>query len=402
MIKGYKIRLYPTKEQEILLNKHIDCCRFIWNFMINRQQLLHKENKKHMSSNDMCKLITSIKKDDKYKWLNDVANCSLQSVCRDLGSTYSLFFNKKCSYPKFKSKKKSKRTFPLRSDKTYFRNEKYITIPKIKELKYKTDFTFKYGLNGTKLLNPRISNINNKWFISFSVEYDNQVSIDNKNGSLGIDLGVKELAITYHNGEIKKFHNINKSYKMKMLENKLKHYQRVAARKYRNSDKKVSTSNNLLKVYDKINKTYQKMNNIRTNYIHQVTNEIILCNANRVVMEDLALSNMIKNKHLSKALKGQRLYDFINRYIDGIESYEKILIPKHKELLISYKTTALPLDEAKELVEAMIAKTEERVNEKVEEWKALPVNKEVEELFTRVQRMLIKESLMAYLGCKPK
>ena len=110
MIKGYKIRLYPTKEQEILLNKHIDCCRFIWNFMINRQQLLHKENKKHMSSNDMCKLITSIKKDDKYKWLNDVANCSLQSVCRDLGSTYSLFFNKKCSYPKFKSKKKSKRT----------------------------------------------------------------------------------------------------------------------------------------------------------------------------------------------------------------------------------------------------------------------------------------------------
>ena len=313
MIKGYKIRLYPTKEQEILLNKHIDCCRFIWNFMINRQQLLHKENKKHMSSNDMCKLITSIKKDDKYKWLNDVANCSLQSVCRDLGSTYSLFFNKKCSYPKFKSKKKSKRTFPLRSDKTYFRNEKYITIPKIKELKYKTDFTFKYGLNGTKLLNPRISNINNKWFISFSVEYDNQVSIDNKNGSLGIELGVKELAITYHNGEIKKFHNINKSYKMKMLENKLKHYQRVAARKYRNSDKKVSTSNNLLKVYDKINKTYQKMNNIRTNYIHQVTNEIILCNANRVVMEDLALSNMIKNKHLSKALKDQRLYDFIKK-----------------------------------------------------------------------------------------
>ena len=97
-----------------------------------------------------------------------------------------------------------------------------------------------------------------------------------------------------------------------------------------------------------------------------------------------------------------RLYDFINRYIDGTESYEEILIPKHKELLISYKTTALPLDEAKELVEAMIAKTEERVNEKVEEWKALPVDKEVEELFTRVQRMLIKESLMADLGCKPK
>jgi len=97
-----------------------------------------------------------------------------------------------------------------------------------------------------------------------------------------------------------------------------------------------------------------------------------------------------------------RLYDFINRYIDGTESYEEILIPKHKELLISYKTTALPLNEAKELVEGMITKTEERVNEKVEEWKALPVDKEVEELFTRVQRMLIKESLMADLGYKPK
>ena len=92
----------------------------------------------------------------------------------------------------------------------------------------------------------------------------------------------------------------------------------------------------------------------------------------------------------------------VTLYLMPITYYEKILIPKHKELLISYKTTALPLDEAKELVEAMIAKTEERVNEKVEEWKALPVNKEVEELFARVQRMLIKESLMADLGCKPK
>lgn len=97
-----------------------------------------------------------------------------------------------------------------------------------------------------------------------------------------------------------------------------------------------------------------------------------------------------------------RLYDFINRYINGQESYADILIPKHKELLISYKTTPLPLEEVKELVETMIIKTEERVNEKVEEWKDLPVDKEVEEMFTRVQKMLIKESLMEDLGCKPK
>lgn len=89
-----------------------------------------------------------------------------------------------------------------------------------------------------------------------------------------------------------------------------------------------------------------------------------------------------------------RLYDFINRYIDGTESYESILIPKHKELLISYKTTALPLEDVKELVETMITKTETRVNEKVEEWKNLPVDCEVEELFMKVQRMLIKQSLI--------
>lgn len=88
MIKGYKIRIYPTAEQEALIWKHIHACRFIWNHMIAVQQERYATGEKHMSNFDMHKMLTPLKKDSQYTWLKEVSNGSLQRVCDDLSESY--------------------------------------------------------------------------------------------------------------------------------------------------------------------------------------------------------------------------------------------------------------------------------------------------------------------------
>src|SRR5574344_1669114 len=115
MYKGITIRIYPTKSQEELLRKHIGCCRFIWNHLLAVQQENHKNGGKYISKFNMIRMLPSIKKE--FKWLNEVSNTSLQRVCDDLNNAYSRFFKKISNFPKFKSKKKSKRSYPVCCDR---------------------------------------------------------------------------------------------------------------------------------------------------------------------------------------------------------------------------------------------------------------------------------------------
>ena len=123
MLRGYKIRIYPTKEQEELIWKHIHACRFMWNYMIGVQQERYKAGEKHLSVFDMHKLITQVKRKDEYVWLREVSNGSLQRVCDDLGELYKQFFKKKKGYPKYKTKKKAKMSYPVRSFNSWFNHD---------------------------------------------------------------------------------------------------------------------------------------------------------------------------------------------------------------------------------------------------------------------------------------
>lgn len=319
--KGYKIRLYPTKEQEVLIWKHIGCCRFVWNWMLAKQLELRKQNGKHLGDFDMINLLKPLKNDSEHEWLYEVSNASLQTVCKDLHESYKMFFNKKANYPNFKSKRKSSKTFPLRSDTFYFKNSRVVCVQKIGKIKYKTDFTIPFGTK-QKFKNPRISNKNGKWFLSFSMLCENQARELTKH-SIGIDLGVKELAVVEFNGQCKVFHNINKSKKMKKLNEKLKYYQRKQSRQYRTNPKNKSDSKakgkkwekskNIVKTENKIRKIYAKITNIRQNYIHQTTHELIEMLPYRIVMEDLKISNMMKNRHLSRVIGEMCWYEFIRQ-----------------------------------------------------------------------------------------
>lgn len=314
MIKSYKVRLYPTKEQEQLMWKHIGSCRFIWNWMLAKQEELYKQGEKHLSAFDMINLISPMKKQEEYKWLSDVSNNSLVTICRDLDKAYKMFFKKTSGFPKFKSRKKSKPNFPIRTDALYFKDDKVLNIEKIGKVRYKTDFVFEYGRNACKFTNARVSYINGKWILSFGMECENQVHELN-DISMGIDLGVKDLAIVEYNGEPLVFHNINKSKQMRNIGKRLKHLQRSISRKYEaNRDgKKYNKTKNIERQEERLRKLYARQSNIRRNYIHQTTHKLVSLLPKRIVMEDLNVQGMMKNRHLSKAVQEQCFYEFIRQ-----------------------------------------------------------------------------------------
>ncbi len=308
MIKGFKIRLFPTKEQEDIMWGHIHGCRFIWNYMINLQNINYKNGGKYLSWIDMCKQLT-ILKNECFNWLYDVSNHSLQTTIKDLDFSYKAFFNKKARYPKFKSRKNIKYAYPLRCDSIYFDKDN-IKIAKLGRVKFKTNYNIKDGKD-VKFLNPRISLINKKWILSFGLECENQTpKLTNK--SMGIDLGIKETAVASFGGDVRIFHNINKSQKIQNLEKKQKHIQKIVSRKYRVNGS-YEKSNNIIKYENILRGIYAKLKNIRNNYIHQITHNLIALNPKRVVMEDLNILGWIKNKHLSNAVIRQCLGEFIRQ-----------------------------------------------------------------------------------------
>ena len=307
MIKSVKIRLLPTKEQELLMFKTIGCSRFAYNWALNRSNELYRLGEKYSMAN-IRKEFTQLKKQDEFKWLNEVSNTTMVESMRNLDKAFRLFFKKKSQYPKFKSKRKSKQSFYVRYDSLYFKND-VCNIEKIGKVKFKTN----YNIPDCKYMNPYCSYDGKYWYLSFGFEHNENQVVLNKDLSIGIDLGVKDLAIV--NVLDKPIKNINKTKKVKKLKKRLKRLQRQVSRKYEANkcNNKFVKTNNIIKLEKQIKLLHRKLSNIRNNHIHQATNKIVKLYPYRVVMEDLNISGMMKNKHLSKAIQEQCLYEFIRQ-----------------------------------------------------------------------------------------
>lgn len=311
MIKSFKIRLYPTKEQETAIWQHIGSCRYIWNWMLNKQQEVREQGGKHLSAFDMINLLKPLKNDGEHEWLYNVSSASLQIVCQDLQKAYDKFFKKTSGFPKFKSRKHSKSSYPIRQNIWFAGN--IVTIEKLGKIKFKTSFTFPEG-RGRKFSNPRIKNQNGKWILSFGMKCENQ-ALQLTDTSMGIDLGIKDLAIVENDGNKIVFYNINKSKKMKRLIKKQKYIQRSISRKYEanKQGKKYIKTKNIERLEEKYRHISAHITNIRENYIHQCTHKLISLLPKRIVMEDLNVSGMMKNRHLSRAIQEQKWYEFIRQ-----------------------------------------------------------------------------------------
>lgn len=314
MIKGYKIRIYPTKEQETLIWKHIGACRFIWNYMLDMQKKRYADGEKYLTVFDMNKLLTPLKKQEEYQWLKEVSNASLRQTCGDLNGAYQAFFKRHNGFVRYKNRKHSKPSYPVRSDTFRFENG-YAAVAKLGRIKYKSDFQFP-EYKGHKYSNVRISYVNGKYMLSFGMERENQAPVLTDK-VLGIDLGIKDLAVCAYGDEQIVFHNINKSRQIRRLNQRIRYTRRGISRKYeasrrRNSGKYVKT-NNIIREEEKLKLLYVRLTNIRHNYLHHTTHKLISLLPARVIMEDLNVSGMMKNRHLSKAIAEQCFYEFIRQ-----------------------------------------------------------------------------------------
>ena len=324
MIRCIKVKLYPNKDQENLMWKSAGIMRYTYNWAIRFSNTYYRLYKKYINSGNIRKHFTSLRNKKKYIWLKEVSSEISQQAIKDYDDALKRFFKGISKKPKFKSRKHSEISFYHLGNKFKVKN-KMIYLEKIGWIKMSDENRLPIGnfrKDKIKVYNPRIKFNGRYWYLSLGLNYDVKPLELNKNLSIGIDLGIKELA-TVSNFE-KPFKNINKSQKVRKLKKKLKRYQKQVSKKYqinRQGNKFVKT-NNILKLELKIRLIHEKIKNIRLNHNHQVTNLIVKTKPSRIVMEDLNVHGMMKNKHLSKAIQEQGFYQFITFIKYKCENYK--------------------------------------------------------------------------------
>lgn len=308
MIKSFTIKLYPNKQQESLFYKHINCQRYIYNWALNLNNELYKKDKKKYSSFDLCKMLTQYKKQE--VWLNEVSSATLREAIRNLDKAYTNFYKKRANLPKFKSKKRSKLSFYSRYDRIKFYENNKVHLEKMGKVRYKSSYNIDFTKE-TSFKNPHVSYNGRCWILTFALDIEDKIESLTKE-VLGIDLGIKYLAIC-SDGVVYK--NINKEMRIKKLEQRLKRLQKQVSRKYEMNKKggRYVKTNNIKKLEKDIKRVHRRLKNIRLNYLHQTTADIVKTKPYRVVMEDLSITDMMKNKSIAKQVSNLGLYEFIRQ-----------------------------------------------------------------------------------------
>ncbi|MDV3427584.1 MAG: transposase [Bacillota bacterium] len=302
MILGKKVRLSPTKEQEQKLWQSVGTARFIYNWTLARQEENYKNGGEFIYDNDLRKELTILKKTEELKWLNEVSNNVAKQAVKDGCEAYKKFFKGLADKPRFKSKRKSKPSFYNDNIKLKVKSN-MVLIEKVDWIKTAEQLPM-----NVKYTNPRISFDGKYWFITVGMKKEKPI-VELTTESIGIDVGIKDLAIC-SNGMT--FKNINKTGLVKKLEKRLRRLQRKVSRKYdlNKEGRKFVKTSNIIKLEKQIRLLHRKLSNIRNNHLHQATNKIVKTKPSRVVMETLNIKGMMKNKYLSKAIAQQGLYEF--------------------------------------------------------------------------------------------
>lgn len=321
MLMTKKIKLNPTSEQEILFRKSAGVARWSYNYLIAERERIYKayldndkQGEKTISENSVRKQITVLKKTT-HTWLKEVGCNVIKQAVKDADVAYKRFFTTENGRPKFKSKRKSKLSFYVNYESLSWKNGGF-QGEKIGFVK--TSEPLPRIQKGQHYSNPRITYDGKYWYLSVGYEViDKQVGLTGE--SIGIDLGVKYLAVC-SNG--KKYKNINKTKRVKQLKRKLRKAQRRLSRKMEHHiigydskrkpiyDRPLYNCRNFQKQKKEIQLLYRKLTNIRNNYLHQTTSEIVKTKPSRIIMEDLNITGMMKNSHLAKSIAEEKFYEF--------------------------------------------------------------------------------------------
>lgn len=283
MEKAYKFRLYPNKEQQILLAKTFGCTRFVYNYYLDKRITAYKTDKTTLSAYDCIKDLTSLKKE--YEWLKEPDKCALQNTLRDLDSAYKGFFKSGRGFPKFKSKKSHRYSYRTQNNNNTIQFlDNSIKLPKLGKVKIRD----KQILQG-RILNATISQTpSGKYYCSLCCTDVTVEPFEKTGNAVGIDLGVKEFAITSDNEHIE-----NPKYLAKSLK-KLARLQRQLSRKTRGS-------NRWNKARIKVAKCQEYIANQRADFLHKLSTRFIK-EYDIICLEDLNVSGMLKNHKLARSV----------------------------------------------------------------------------------------------------
>lgn len=331
--------LVPNNVQQTKMFQYAGAARFAYNWALAKEKDNYKKGGKFISDSELRKEFTRLRNSDEYVWLQNVSNNVTKQAIKDACTAHKNFFKGLQKYPKFKSKKKSMPKFyqdniKIKFTDTHVKFEGFSSSKKTNKQKLNWVRLAEHGRIPTdaKYMNPRISFDGLNWWISVCIEFSDCNENLNDDG-IGIDLGIKDLAIC---SDTNKYKNINKSAKVRKLEKRKRRLQRSISRKYLTNNKdtinknnernikngfvKLSNKNKKKRKYCKTHnivkneklllKVNHKLTNIRKNYLNQTTSEIVNRKPRFICIEDLNVSGMMKNRHLSKAVQNQSFFEF--------------------------------------------------------------------------------------------
>lgn len=297
MLKSYKYRIYPNKDQEILIQKHFGCVRWIWNWALAERILLWKTENKRTGKYDQFYKLPELKKKEETKWLNEVSAQALQQPLFDLNTAFIRFFKDQSNYPVFK-KKKTKNSYRLSQFVAVSWKDKKVFIPKIGKVKCVFSKTFEGKIKTTTVSQTS----SGKYYVSILVDDGLNIPLAQsftEETTVGLDLGISTFA-TLSDGT--KINNPRM----------LKKFQKRLAREQRSLSRKKKDSKNREKQRIKVALVHEKISNQRNDFQHKLSTKLISENQ-AVCLEDLNVAGMVKNKNLAKHVSDASWSEFIKQ-----------------------------------------------------------------------------------------
>ena len=316
MIKTIRVMLVPNNKQKTKLFRYASTFRFAYNWTLGREKENYENGGRFISDGDLRKEFTQLKKTEEYSWLNEISNNVTKQAIKDACNAYKRFFKGYSKFPKFKSRKHSTPSFfqdnvKIQFTDTHVKVEGFAVSKKKNKQKLNWIKLAECGripTKNVKYTNPRIKHDGLNWYITVGVEYEKYTCLPTSE-AIGIDLGIKDLAICSDGNTYK---NINKTQKVKKLEKQKRRLQRSISRSYEKNKKGESycKTDNVIKKEKKLLRLNRRLTNIRHDHLHKTTSEIIKRKPSFICIEDLNISGMMKNKHLSKVVQQQGFYEF--------------------------------------------------------------------------------------------
>lgn len=319
MRKSYKTEINPTQEQIQKINKTIGTCRFIYNFYLAHNKEVYEKEDKFVSGMDFSKWLNNVylKDNPEYLWIKEVSSKSVKQSVMNAERAFKRFFKHQSGFPKFKKKNKSdvKMYFVKNNPNDCSCERHRINIPTLGWVKLKEKGYIPTTKQGYVIKSGTVSRKAGRYYVSVLIDILESEKPQLNGFGLGIDLGIKDFAVI-SDGVVKK--NINKTVRIRKLEKQLKREQRCLSRKYedlkkRSKKKGDATRQNIQKQILKVQRLHHRIDHIRTDYINKCVNEIVKTKPSYITIEDLNVSGMMKNKHLSKAVASQKFYKFRNK-----------------------------------------------------------------------------------------